>query len=96
MRRFRAAAQVIVAVVLAVGVALPAADGPAPAGHAVAPAAVVAMVSMLAVRAGGREGVITTLLLPVAATVSFTLAALSTARPGSPELVFLAVMFVAV
>jgi hypothetical protein len=54
------------------------------------------MVSMLAVRSGGRQGVITTLLLPVAATVSFTLAALVHGSIRIAELVFLVVMFVAV
>jgi hypothetical protein len=63
---------------------------------AVAPAAVVAMISMLAVRDRGRAGVVTTLLLPVAATVSFTLAALTSGSVPAGELVFLAVMFVAV
>ena len=96
MRRFRAATQVIVAVVLAIGVALPALTAlhqPVTAG---APAAVVAMVSMLAVRAGGREGVLTTLVMPVAATVSFTLAALVHGSLRLAELVFVGVMFVAV
>jgi uncharacterized membrane protein YccC len=54
------------------------------------------MVSMLAVRSRGREGVITTLLLPVAATVSFTLAALVHDSIRIAELVFLVVMFGAV
>ena len=54
------------------------------------------MVSMLAVRDRGRTGIITTLLLPVAATVSFTLAALTRGSTLLRELVFLAVMFVAV
>ena len=96
MRRFRAATQVIVAVVLAVGVALPALTALHQPVTAVAPAAVVAMVSMLAVRAGGREGVLTTLVLPVAATVSFTLAALVHGSLQLAELVFVGVMFVAV
>ncbi|HWO64900.1 MAG TPA: FUSC family protein, partial [Umezawaea sp.] len=96
MRRFRAATQVIVAVVLAVGVALPALTALHQPVTAVAPAAVVAMVSMLAVRAGGREGVLTTLVMPVAATVSFTLAALVHGSLRLAELVFVGVMFVAV
>jgi len=96
MRRFRAATQVIVAVVLAIGVALPALTALHQPVTAVAPAAVVAMVSMLAVRAGGREGVLTTLVMPVAATVSFTLAALVHGSLGLAELVFVGVMFVAV
>src|SRR4051794_21470609 len=96
MRRFRAAVQVIVAVVLAVGVTLPVLTALHQPLVAVAPAAVVAMVSMLAVRSRGREGVITTLLLPVAATASFTLAALVHGSIRIAELVFLVVMFVAV
>ena len=96
MRRFRAATQVIVAVVLAVGVALPALTALHQPVTAVAAAAVVAMVSMLAVRAGGREGVLTTLVLPVAATVTFTLAALVHGSLQVAELVFVGVMFVAV
>jgi uncharacterized membrane protein YccC len=96
MRRFRAATHVIVAVVLAVGVALPALAALHQPVTAVAPAAVVAMVSMLAVRAGGREGVLTTLVLPVAATVTFTLAALVHGSLQVAELVFVGVMFVAV
>ena len=96
MRRFRAATQVIVAVVLAVGVALPALTALHQPVTAVAAAAVVAMVSMLAVRAGGREGVLTTLVLPVAATVTFTLAALVHGSQRVAELVFVGVMFVAV
>ena len=81
---------------LAVGVALPAADGLHQPATAVAPAAVVAMVSMLAVRDRGRDGMVTTLLLPVAATVSFTLAALThgstlLARAGVPRVMFVAV-----
>ena len=96
MRRFRAAVQVIVAVVLAVGVTLPVLTALHQPLVAVAPAAVVGMVSMLAVRSRGREGVITTLLLPVAATVSFTLAALVHGSIRIAELVFLVVMFGAV
>ena len=96
MRRFRAAVQVVVAVVLAIGITLPVLTALHQPLVAVAPAAVVAMVSMLAVRTGGRDGVITTLLLPVAATVSFTLAALVHGSIRLAELVFLAVMFVAV
>ncbi|MDT0348937.1 FUSC family protein [Pseudonocardia charpentierae] len=96
MRRFRAAVQVIVAVVLAIGVTLPVLTALHQPLVAVAPAAVVGMVSMLAVRSGGREGVITTLLLPLAATVSFTLAALVHGSIRIAELVFLVVMFVAV
>jgi uncharacterized membrane protein YccC len=96
MRRFRAAVQVIVAVVLAIGFTLPVLTALHQPLVAVAPAAVVGMVSMLAVRAGGREGVLTTVLLPLAATVSFTLAALVHGSIRIAELVFLAVMFVAV
>jgi uncharacterized membrane protein YccC len=96
MRRFRAAVQVIVAVVLAIGVTLPVLTALHQPLVAVAPAAVVGMVSMLAVRSGGREGVITTLLLPVAAMMSFTLAALVHGSIRIAELVFLVVMFVAV
>jgi hypothetical protein len=51
---------------------------------------------MLAVRVGGREGVLTTLVLPVAATVMFTLAALVHGSLRLAELVFVGVMFVAV
>lgn len=96
MRRFRAAAQVIVAVALAIGIALPGLTALHQPVMAVAPAAVVGMVGMLAVRAGGREGAVTTLVLPVAATVSFTLAALVHGSTRRAELVFLVVMFVAV
>jgi hypothetical protein len=96
MRRARAATQVLVAVVLAVGIALPALTWLGQPAIAVAPAAVVAMVSSLAVRDRGRPGVVTTLLLPVAATVSFTLAALAHGSVRLGELVFLVVMFVAV
>jgi len=96
MRRFRAAVQVIVAVVLAIAVTLPVLTALHQPLVAVAPAAVVGMVSMLAVRSGGRAGVITTLLLPVAATVSFTLAALVHGSIRIAELVFLVVMFGAV
>lgn len=96
MRRFRSAIQVIVAVGLAVGVALPALTALHQPVTAVAAAAVVAMVSMLAVRAGGREGVLTTLVLPVAAGVTFTLAALVHGSLHVAELVFVGVMFVAV
>jgi uncharacterized membrane protein YccC len=96
MRRFRAATQVIVAVVLAVGVALLTLTALHQPVTAVAAAAVVAMVSMLAVRTGGREGVLTTLVLPVAATVTFTLAALVHGSLHVAEPVFVGVMFVAV
>ena len=96
LRRARTAAQAIVAVVLGVAVALPVLSALGQPALAVAPAAVVAMVSMLAVRAGGREGVVTTLLMPVAASVSFVLGAVAHASPLLDELVFLVVMFVAV
>jgi Fusaric acid resistance protein-like len=96
LRRARAAAQVLVAVLVAVAVALPLLTVLHQPATAVAPAAVVAMVSMLAVRDRGRTGMVTTLLLPVAATVSFTLAALTVGSTLLRELVFLAVMFVAV
>jgi uncharacterized membrane protein YccC len=96
LRRARAATQVLVAVVLAVAVALPVLTALGQPATAVAPAAVVGMLSMLAVRDRGRAGVVTTLFLPVAATVSFTLAALARGHPSLGELVFLVVMFVAV
>ena len=96
MRRFRAAVQVIVAVVVAIAVALPLLTVLHQPAAAVAPAAVVAMVSMLAVRTGGRAGAVTTLLLPVAASVSFTLAAAVHGSARLGELVFVVVMFVAV
>ena len=96
MRRARSAAQVIVAVALAVAAALPLLRITGQPATAVAPAAVVAMVSMLAVRERGRTGVVTTLLLPVAAAVSFILAGLTHDLPLLRELVFLVVMFVAV
>lgn len=96
LRRMRAAAQVIVAVALAVGITLAALAALGQPSVAVAPAAVVAMVSLLAVRDGGRRGVLTTLLMPVPATVSFALAALTRGSPRLGELVFLAVMFAAV
>lgn len=96
LRRARAATQVIIAVPLAIAVALPLLRVLGQPATAVAPGAVVAMLSMLAVREGGRTGVVTTLLLPVAATVAFTLAGLTRDLPLLRELVFLVVMFVAV
>ncbi|HEX5811357.1 MAG TPA: FUSC family protein [Pseudonocardia sp.] len=96
LRRMRAAAQVIVAVALAVGITLPVLAALGQPSVAVAPAAVVATVSLLAVRDGGRRGVLTTLLMPVPAIVSFALAAFTRGSPLLGELVFLAVMFAAV
>ena len=96
MRRFRAAIQVIVAVLVAIGIAFPLLTALGQPAAAVAPAAVVAMLSMLAVRTGGREGAITMLLLPVSASVSFTLAASVHGSMRLGEVVFVVVMFVAV
>jgi hypothetical protein len=97
LRRLRAAAQVIVAVLVALAVAVPGLSALGQPLTAVAPAAVVAMMSLLAVREGGtRTRVITTLLLPVSATTAIALAAAARGSPVVGELVFLAVMFVAV
>jgi hypothetical protein len=97
LRRLRAAVQVILAVVLALVVALPVLTALEEPPTAVAPAAVVAMTSLLAVRQGGTwDRVLTTLLMPVSATTAIALAMLTRGSTVLGEAVFLVVMFVAV
>jgi uncharacterized membrane protein YccC len=96
LRRARTATQVILAVALAVAVGLPLLSVLGQPVIAVAPGVVVAMVSTLAVREGGRAGMLTTLLMPVPASVSFVLGAATRQTPLLGEAVFLVVMFVAV
>ncbi len=97
MRRLRSAGRVILSVVLALAVALPALMVLGQPLIAVAPAAVVAMISTLAVtESGTRAQVVTTLLMPVSAATSLTLAALTHGAAWLGEMVFLIVMFAAV
>lgn len=97
LRRLRSAARIVLGVVVALGLAVPAVSVLGQPLTSVALAAVVAMISLLAVDdAGTRAQVITTLLMPLSAALSLTAAGLTTGSTLAGEGVFLVVMFVAV
>ena len=97
LRRLRSAARVVLGVIVALGLAVPVVSALGQPLTSVALAAVVAMISLLAVNdTGTRAQVITTLLMPLSAVLSLTAAALTTGSTLAGEGVFLVVMFVAV
>src|SRR5699024_8038387 len=96
LRRLRSGGRVIAGVVVTLAVLIPTLLALGQSPVAVAPGVVVVLLSQLAVNEPARGAqVVTTLLLPVSATVSLSLATLLADRSPFGELAFVVVMFVA-